>query len=182
MFDEKFGFMPKKRVRYDGVYLYLDKDRFHTKQDINSIIVRPYNLAKNEWGSVYLSRNGEDYNSDDLFAKNVFKYTKKQTNKVQELLNMIDVEIIEKGNNLEQMPTSQKQMEQKFKKNQCPNCGSANIQFMDNNRKGFSVGKAVAGGVLTGGVGTLAGFTGKKGETDRWFCTDCGSVFDLKNK
>ena len=46
----------------------------------------------------------------------------------------------------------------------CTHCGGKNIQFMDNNRKSFSVGKAVAGGALTGGIGTIAGFAGKKGK------------------
>lgn len=37
-----------------------------------------------------------------------------------------------------------------------------NVEFMQNNRKSFSVGKAAGGAILTGGVGTLAGFAGKK--------------------
>lgn len=44
----------------------------------------------------------------------------------------------------------------------CPNCHSTNIQFMQQDKKAFSVGKATAGTVLTGGVGALAGFAGKK--------------------
>lgn len=53
----------------------------------------------------------------------------------------------------------------KNKKLVCPACGSDNIQFVGNQRKAFSVGKAVGGAVLTssfGGVGSLAGFIGKK--------------------
>lgn len=42
---------------------------------------------------------------------------------------------------------------------------------MQNNRKSFSVNKAVGGAALTGGIGTLAGFAGKKGK-DQWFCQD----------
>ncbi|MFD1899211.1 hypothetical protein GQR36_02060 [Enterococcus termitis] len=44
----------------------------------------------------------------------------------------------------------------------CPNCQSTDVSFMGNDRKSFSVGKAAAGTILTGGVGALAGFTGKK--------------------
>lgn len=182
MFEEKFGFMPKKNVKYDGENIYIGKEKFSVKYDVRCIFVRPFNLAKNEWGSVYLSKDGEDYNNLDLGAKNVFKYTKKQTDNVSELLNMLDVEIIEKNNDLNQIPTTSKPQKQEFKKNQCPNCGSTSIQFMENNKKNFSVGKAVAGSVLTGGVGTLAGFAGKKGKTDKWFCSECGSVFDLDTK
>lgn len=49
---------------------------------------------------------------------------------------------------------------------------------MQNNRKSFSVGKAVGGAALTGGIGTLAGFAGKKGKDQR-FCQDCNTVFEI---
>ena len=39
----------------------------------------------------------------------------------------------------------------------CPRCGSENLS---GNKKGFGLGKAVIGGVLTGGVGLLGGFIG----------------------
>lgn len=64
----------------------------------------------------------------------------------------------------------------------CPNCSSANIQFMENKKKNFSVGKAAGGGFLTGGIGTLAGFAGKKGNADLWHCKNCGNTFELKRK
>lgn len=63
----------------------------------------------------------------------------------------------------------------------CPSCNSLDIQFMQNNKKAFSVGKAVGGAVLTGGVGTIAGFAGKKGD-DQWRCNDCGHVFTTKKQ
>ena len=62
----------------------------------------------------------------------------------------------------------------------CPKCKSHNVQFAGNNRKGFSVGKAVAGAALTGGVGTLAGFAGKKGKKNTFICMDCGKSFEVK--
>ena len=66
------------------------------------------------------------------------------------------------------------------KQMKCPNCGSFNIQVLGNNRKGFSVGKAVGGFLLTGGgVGALAGFTGKKGKYEL-FCMDCGHRWKQK--
>ncbi|MDD4106298.1 MAG: hypothetical protein PHH03_10695 [Eubacteriales bacterium] len=64
----------------------------------------------------------------------------------------------------------------------CPKCKSANIQVMGNDRKGFSIGKAIGGGLLTastGGLGLLAGFIGKKGKYDV-FCGDCGHRFKVK--
>lgn len=59
----------------------------------------------------------------------------------------------------------------------CIRCKSTNVEYMTNDRKGFSVGKAAAGGLLTGGVGTLAGFAGKKGKKNIWHCKDCGKQF-----
>ena len=61
----------------------------------------------------------------------------------------------------------------------CPKCGSQDVQFMQQNKKGFSIGKAAAGGLLTGGVGTLAGFAGKKGKKE-WFCQTCNKSFVTK--
>lgn len=61
----------------------------------------------------------------------------------------------------------------------CPYCRSLDVQFMQNNKKGFSVGKAVGGAMLTGGVGALAGFTGKKGK-NQWHCQNCGQTFEKK--
>lgn len=59
----------------------------------------------------------------------------------------------------------------------CPYCGSENVQPLGADRKAFSVGKAAAGAVLTGGIGVLAGFAGKKsGKTD-FVCMNCGKQF-----
>lgn len=63
----------------------------------------------------------------------------------------------------------------------CPNCESVDVDFLGNDRKSFSVGKAAAGGALAGGVGMLAGFTGKKGKKNSWHCKKCGYTFKLKN-
>ena len=60
----------------------------------------------------------------------------------------------------------------------CPKCGSTNIQVIGNDRK-FSMGKALVGGALTGGVGLMAGFIGKKGKYD-CFCCNCGNRFQTK--
>lgn len=61
----------------------------------------------------------------------------------------------------------------------CPHCKSIDVEFMQNNRKGFSAGKAVAGSVLVGSVGAVAGFAGKKGK-DQWHCKNCGRTFEAK--
>lgn len=69
------------------------------------------------------------------------------------------------------------------KKVKCPKCKSLNVQLMGQDRKGFSVGKAIGGALITGATGglggALAGFIGKKGKYDM-FCSDCGSRFQVK--
>ncbi|MFZ4401485.1 MAG: CFI-box-CTERM domain-containing protein [Bacteroidales bacterium] len=54
----------------------------------------------------------------------------------------------------------------------CPKCGSTQLTT---NEKGFSGGKAVAGAVLTGGIGLLAGFHGKNKIIIT--CLACGKKF-----
>ena len=73
------------------------------------------------------------------------------------------------------------QKQKKIDKNaiKCPHCNSKNVQFMQQNKKGFSVGKAVGGAVLTGGIGTLAGFAGKKCKK-QWPFQECGNIFETK--
>lgn len=55
---------------------------------------------------------------------------------------------------------------------QCPKCNSTQITA---NRKGFSGGKAIAGAILTGGVGLLAGTIGSKKIVIT--CLNCGKSF-----
>ena len=61
----------------------------------------------------------------------------------------------------------------------CPRCKSTNIPVLGQKRKGFSAGKALGGAFLTGGIGLLAGFAGKKGKYEV-FCGDCGCRFKVK--
>ena len=61
----------------------------------------------------------------------------------------------------------------------CPHCKSTDVEFMVQQRKGFSIGKAAAGTIMTGGVGALAGFAGKTGKKE-WHCKNCGAVFATK--
>lgn len=61
----------------------------------------------------------------------------------------------------------------------CPKCKSTNVQVLGQEKKGFSAGKAVGGALLTGGIGLLAGFAGKKGKYEV-FCGDCGYRWKVK--
>lgn len=60
-------------------------------------------------------------------------------------------------------------MEEQEDKLYCPFCGSSQLTA---NKKGFGAGKAVAGAVLTGGVGLLAGFIGSGNV--KITCINCG--------
>ena len=63
----------------------------------------------------------------------------------------------------------------------CPKCNSLNVAPLGDSKKGFSFGKAIGGGLLIGGVGTMAGFIGKK-RGNNFYCQDCGSIYTVKFK
>ena len=65
-------------------------------------------------------------------------------------------------------------------KMKCPRCGSHNIQLAGVHKGGFSVAKAAGGTILTGGIGSLAGFAGKQTKKSDWVCLDCGKSFTIK--
>lgn len=82
---------------------------------------------------------------------------------------------------MEAFRANQEKKKQEKKQNiiTCPNCNSKDVSFLQQDKKAFSVGKAVGGAVLTGGVGALAGFAGKKGNK-QWHCKNCGNMFETK--
>ena len=67
-----------------------------------------------------------------------------------------------------------------MKELKCKKCGSKNLQYVGTPKKSFSIGKAIGGAVLTGGVGALAGFMGKKGKKNVFVCLDCGKSMEVK--
>lgn len=89
---------------------------------------------------------------------------------------------IERAKAKEELGDSLRQAKEEFRQARavkCPHCKSTDVEFMVQQRKGFSIGKAAAGTILTGGVGALAGFAGKKGKKE-WHCKNCGAVFTTK--
>jgi tellurium resistance protein TerD len=57
----------------------------------------------------------------------------------------------------------------------CPKCGSTQITAV---KKGFGLGKAAVGGLLTGGIGLLGGFIGS-GKV-KIVCLKCGHEWQPK--
>lgn len=56
----------------------------------------------------------------------------------------------------------------------CPKCHSNQIEI---DKQGFSAGKALVGGILTGGIGLVAGFHGKNKRKGK--CLHCGHTWDI---
>lgn len=109
-----------------------------------------------------------------------FSYTRKQEADLIELVSILK-SINRSIQTVKVTPGYQESRAQERQALKCPKCQSLNIAYMGNQRKSFSVKKAVAGGLLVGGIGTAAGFVGKKGQ-DRWHCKACGEIFDTKPK
>ena len=67
-------------------------------------------------------------------------------------------------------------------------CGSHDFQLAGDNSKKYSFGKSVAGsvglGVMTGGLGFIAGgavgFAGKKGKKSIFVCMNCGKAREVR--
>ena len=63
--------------------------------------------------------------------------------------------------------------------NTCPICGEkAGWVIIDEDKKGFSGGKALFGGILLGPIGVAAGALGKKKKT--YYCKKCGFQHEYK--
>lgn len=70
----------------------------------------------------------------------------------------------------------------------CKKCGGHEFQLAGDNSKKYSFGKSVAGsvglGVMTGGLGFIAGgavgFAGKKGKKNTFVCLNCGKTMEIK--
>ena len=67
--------------------------------------------------------------------------------------------------------------EKKEEQIKCPDCGSTQLSA---NKKGFGLGKAAVGGLLTGGIGLLGGFLGS-GKV-KITCLNCGKSWKAGKK
>lgn len=70
----------------------------------------------------------------------------------------------------------------------CKKCGGHEFQLVGDNSKKYSFGKSVAGsvglGIMTGGLGFIAGgavgFAGKKGKKNTFVCMNCGKTREVR--
>lgn len=67
-----------------------------------------------------------------------------------------------------------------LKKLSCPRCHSEDFTILGNHKKSFSVGKAVGGAILAGGIGSLVGFIGKNSKKLDIVCNKCGKRYKKK--
>ncbi len=185
-FEEKFGSIIKKTVRTDKNVIYINNTKIKLA-DVAKIYTAeptPFNA-----GYAYFSHTGNPPKDEAAVNDFGFTYTKRQKELVDNLIVILstidDLEISKDTKKLSNMRSdaleayNQTNKERKAEKQKikCPKCKSTNLQHVGNKKKGFSVGKAVGGAVLTGGIGTLAGFAGKKGKKENWICLDCGKKF-----
>ena len=179
------GALLKKNVEVsdDGVVTVSNKaygGRELKVEDIKAIYLKKATMMEN--GTVFLSSTGGKVPNPQASTSG-FMYTRKQEQELNTFIEAIqhfNPEIpIEADAGVQAVPSVKALKKVKVDKHaiKCPKCKSTNVEFLDNKRKGFSMGKAVGGAVLTGGIGTLAGFAGKKGK-DRWHCKDCGRTFE----
>lgn len=90
----------------------------------------------------------------------------------------------------QQLIKEQKHQQSKRDLNQltCKKCGGHEFQLAGDNSKKYSFGKSVAGsvglGVMTGGLGFIAGgavgFAGKKGKKNTFVCMNCGKTREVR--
>lgn len=70
----------------------------------------------------------------------------------------------------------------------CKKCGGHEFQLAGDNSKKYSFGKSVVGsvglGIMTGGLGFIAGgavgFAGKKGKKNTFVCMNCGKTREVR--
>lgn len=181
----QFGTLPKVKVEVneDGKVFIKNKLLGNTEigaNEIETLFIKRPSLMEN--GYIYISLDGV-MAEKPVVERTGLVYTRKQEETAEEFISLLK-NLNEDIHTTEATSTStttkkEKPVKPDRKAIKCPNCKSINVDFMGNNRKGFSVGKAVAGGVLTGGVGSIAGFAGKKGK-NQWHCRDCGRTFKTK--
>lgn len=151
-------------------------------RDIRCLYIRPpyWLLEGFANGYVYVSLDGSIENNpmDSLQTFQFTRWRKRDVVKfvryLQDMNNTIEVIQVTQYNKMNQDPA----VTLARTSIRCPSCRSEHIQYKSNGRKRFSIWKAVVGGLLTGGIGAVAGFAGSEGK-EQWACLQCGKVFKM---
>lgn len=122
------------------------------------------------------------------YVQEVFKREKLNTPYDIDLKQGVELNKVEKQH---QRLINQQEREAKLQdqnKLTCKKCGSHDFQLAGDNSKKYSFGKSVAGsvglGIVTGGLGFIAGgavgFAGKKGKKNTFVCMNCGKTREVR--
>jgi len=122
------------------------------------------------------------------YAQEVLKREKLNTPYDGDLKQAVELNKLEKQH--QRLIKEQKRLHTIQDRNQmtCKNCGGHEFQLAGDNSKKYSFGKSVAGsvglGVMTGGLGFIAGgavgFAGKKGKKNTFVCMNCGKTREVR--
>lgn len=131
-------------------------------------------------GYIYFSEDGKEPKNLLTVLKSGFTYSPREEGKIMNILDESGIKVRNVRGGMGSTSQSNKKSSNRptVNRKKCPQCESTNLEFMQNNRKKFSVGKAVGGALLTGGIGAIAGFAGKDGKKDTWHCKKYGNVFE----
>lgn len=122
------------------------------------------------------------------YAQEVLKREKLNTPYDSDLKQAVELQKAEKQ--YQRLIKEQKRLHTIQDRNQmtCKKCGGHEFQLAGDNSKKYSFGKSVAGsvglGIVTGGLGFIAGgavgFAGKKGKKNTFVCMNCGKTREVR--
>lgn len=115
------------------------------------------------------------------YAQEVLKREKLNTPYDSDLKQAVELNKLEKQHQHQQATQDRNQLT-------CKKCGGHEFQLAGDNSKKYSFGKSVAGsvglGIMTGGLGFIAGgavgFAGKKGKKSIFVCMNCGKAREVR--
>lgn len=96
LFEGKFGTIAKRKVSFDGSIITIKNNVFNLS-DIKCVYFKTPDTQGSVWNYVYFSLDGEPFDGENIFLKNLFVFSDKQTEKAMELLDLLPIEAIDQG-------------------------------------------------------------------------------------
>ncbi len=96
LFEGKFGTLAKRKVSFDGSTITIKNNVFNLS-DIKCVYFKTPATQGSVWNYVYFSLDGKPFDGENIFLKNLFIFSDKQTEKVMELLDLLPIEVIDQG-------------------------------------------------------------------------------------